>query len=329
MGIAASPAPRVPQRLTSALACACVCAGYQSALGCRDCRVPHYYHGEQYLQSRCWCLQVLSHIATNLRDIHAANYVHGDVKPEHILLLRRENRWTVIDHDKAAVSGTLVTLDYTLEYAAPEVVAASYADTTVAMQPSLDSWALGVIAYELLTGDKALDTATDGKESVRTSPLCGPPQCACVGNPMLSDARATLYAAPGAAQRLRKGRCVAGLRRVVPVGMCNENYNKQKPQATLLTELTSMSMEAKDQVLDIVAGILNKDSMQVIAQLRGFQKLPWEDGRITEGTLRQLGVFREPVLGLLRRDSAQRATPQDLCTVCEQVVMSQTTTADV
>lgn len=123
-------------------------------------------------KSLCGYLQVLSHIATRLHDIHAANCVHGDVKPAHILLLQRENRWTLIDFDKAATTGTEVTLDYTLEYAAPEVVAASDAGETIAAQPSVDAWALGVIAYELLTGSKALDSTNDGEEAVRSPPLC-------------------------------------------------------------------------------------------------------------------------------------------------------------
>ena len=125
----------------------------------------------------CGCLQVLSHIATRLRDIHAANFVHCDVKPAHILLLQRQNRWTVIDFDKAAPLGTPIAPAYTLDYAAPEVVAAGAGGGTVPAQPSMDAWALGVIAFELLTGRKALHAAVDGTDTVcsHTRLLRGPP----------------------------------------------------------------------------------------------------------------------------------------------------------
>lgn len=70
---------------------------------------------------------------------------------------------------------------------------------------------------------------------------------------------------------------------------------------------------------------VEQKSVQVAAQLRGVMKLPWEAGRLTDGTLQQLGVFRQAVLGLLRRDPAQRVTVQALCAVCDNVVSSQTT----
>ena len=68
--------------------------------------------------------------------------------------------------------------------------------------------------------------------------------------------------------------------------------------------------------------------VQVRAQLRGDAELPWEGDRFAADT-RQLGVFREAVLGLLRRDPAQRATVEDLCGACTSVVTSQTTIGPV
>lgn len=112
-------------------------------------------------------LQVMSHVATRLSDIHAANFVHCDVKPAHILLLPRQNRWTVIDFDKAAAIGTAVAPNCILDYAAPEVVAAVTAGGTIEAVPAMDAWALGVVAYELLTGRRALDSSKGNKDSVR------------------------------------------------------------------------------------------------------------------------------------------------------------------
>lgn len=120
-------------------------------------------------------LQVLAHVATRLKEIHAAGYVHRDVKPAHILLLPHENRWTLIDFDRVAAIGTAARPAATLEYAPPEVFAAmSSGGRPIEAHPALDSWALGVVAYELLTGNKALDTTRDGPEAVRHPPLPRP-----------------------------------------------------------------------------------------------------------------------------------------------------------
>lgn len=64
--------------------------------------------------------------------------------------------------------------------------------------------------------------------------------------------------------------------------------------------------------------------MQVRAQLRGEADLPWEGSRLADAA-KQLGVFKKAVLGLLRRDPVQRATVEDLCGACNDVVASQTT----
>ena len=113
-------------------------------------------------------LQVLSHTATRLRDIHAAGFVHCDIRPVHILLMSRQNRWTVIDFDKAAAIGAPVAPDCTLDYAAPEVVAAVAGGGAIPAQPAMDAWALGVVSFELLTGKRALESAKDGQASVRS-----------------------------------------------------------------------------------------------------------------------------------------------------------------
>ena len=70
--------------------------------------------------------------------------------------------------------------------------------------------------------------------------------------------------------------------------------------------------------------------VQVLAKLRGEQELPWE-GDLAEknpATRRQLGLFRESVLALLRRDPAQRASLADFCHTANSVFSSPTTIAD-
>lgn len=118
-------------------------------------------------------LQVLAHAATRLRDVHAANFVHGAVKPAHILLLPRENRWTLVDFDRAAAVGEEVTPEAQLDYSPPEVLAAAASGSeSIRAHPSQDAWALGVVAFELLTGKKALDPARDGQRTVLSAYPC-------------------------------------------------------------------------------------------------------------------------------------------------------------
>ena len=111
---------------------------------------------------------VLAHVATRLRDMHDAGYVHRDIKPENVMFLPRENRWTVIDFGCAACSWTTAQLAYTLVYAPPEVAqAVSAGAKTVQVTPAMDAWALGVVAFELLTGQSAFRLVIEGRDSVR------------------------------------------------------------------------------------------------------------------------------------------------------------------
>ena len=118
-------------------------------------------------------VSVLAHVATRLRDMHAAGYVHRDVKPENIMFLPRENRLTVVNFGCAARCGEFALLAYTLVYAPPEVAQAMHAGSvTIEVTPAMDAWALGVVAFELLTRQSAFHLAIEGRDSVRLpSPL--------------------------------------------------------------------------------------------------------------------------------------------------------------
>ena len=118
-------------------------------------------------------VQVLSHVSARLADMHEAGYVHRDIKPANVMWLPRENRWTVIDFGCTARTGDSVALAFTLTYAAPEVVRAFVTQQrSVEASPAVDAWALGVMAFELLTGAPAFQPLTHGCESVWRTSFC-------------------------------------------------------------------------------------------------------------------------------------------------------------
>jgi hypothetical protein len=99
-----------------------------------------------------------------LKAVHQLHVgmVHCDLKPQNVVKVGDEDRWKLIDFATAWDDGDEVPLDYTLRYAAPEVIkaVAASAATTVRRcssdmwSSSLDNTYLGVMAYELYTGER-------------------------------------------------------------------------------------------------------------------------------------------------------------------------------
>lgn len=95
-------------------------------------------------------------MAERLRTLHAAGLVHRDLKPANILWLPRTNSWTIIDFATVAHCGEDAHAAYSLPYAAPEAIRAGVHGGKMQIKCELDSWSLGVIAYELLTRQPAV-----------------------------------------------------------------------------------------------------------------------------------------------------------------------------
>lgn len=136
--------------------------------------IVHRFHAEEHLVERFWegstymvsltltivflcCVktheQVINRVAERLMVLHEAGLVHRDMKSANILWLPRMNAWTIIDFECVATCGELRDPAFTAQYAAPEAVKAAARCERMRVSTSLDSWSLGVVAFELLTGE--------------------------------------------------------------------------------------------------------------------------------------------------------------------------------
>lgn len=63
-------------------------------------------------------------------------------------------------------------------------------------------------------------------------------------------------------------------------------------------------------------------TVQVTDQITGSYsaQLPWEKPGQREAVLKALGVLADPVLGLLRRDPAERTPAWDFCRTCAELL---------
>ena len=113
---------------------------------------------------------MLANISKRLASLHDAGYVHRDLKPANVMWLPRQNRWTVIDFGCVARAGEDAPLSFTLAYAAPEVAAAYRGERwDIEAHPALDTWSLGIMAFEMLTRAPAFNMLADGCGGVRSS----------------------------------------------------------------------------------------------------------------------------------------------------------------
>ena len=119
------------------------------------------------------CIQIIGQVASCLAELHGHGWVHRDLKPGNIMFLPRTASWTLIDFGLAARAGETARLGFTLAYAAPEVIAAAdIGSKSVTADTAVDAWALGVMAFELLTGRPIFCPLTDSSDDVRLWHAC-------------------------------------------------------------------------------------------------------------------------------------------------------------
>ncbi|XDV40039.1 hypothetical protein PO909_009200 [Leuciscus waleckii] len=104
---------------------------------------------------------VMSQLSGAVSHLHSLGFVHRDIKPENIFLCDRVCRWVKLgDFGLARAKGTKVrAVWYNSPFCVPEMECAKTVskakeeaeDTWMTVEPSLDTWSLGILIYCLLT----------------------------------------------------------------------------------------------------------------------------------------------------------------------------------
>lgn len=98
--------------------------------------------------------RLLAEVAGALRDLHAAGWLHGDLKPANVLMMADGSVRLADFGLSAELEGTHAYLPVagTSDYVPPEWWSERVSERGMAMRTTRDVWAFGVLAHQLLTG---------------------------------------------------------------------------------------------------------------------------------------------------------------------------------
>ncbi|XP_066539090.1 uncharacterized serine/threonine-protein kinase SBK3 isoform X2 [Hoplias malabaricus] len=126
---------------------------------------------------------VMSQLSGAVSHLHSLGFVHRDIKPENVFLYDRRCRWVKLgDFGLVRARGTQVRpVWYNSPFCVPEVEHAKEErkesngdeeeeeeETWMLVEPSLDTWALGVLVYCLLTGCFPWEESTSDDSGFRS-----------------------------------------------------------------------------------------------------------------------------------------------------------------
>lgn len=107
--------------------------------------------------------KILMHdVACALSQLHSMGLVQMDIRPANVMFFGKEGAWKLVDFENWAWAGQPADVSYALRYSSPEIPAADLAgDATIAADPSFDMFALGILAFEVMTGKRFYGSASD------------------------------------------------------------------------------------------------------------------------------------------------------------------------
>ncbi|KAK3270534.1 hypothetical protein CYMTET_21071 [Cymbomonas tetramitiformis] len=115
-------------------------------------------------------LAIMHDVFAALRFMHDdVGMVHGDMKPANVVKFAAEDVWKLVDMATASPVGEEARVEYTLRYAAPEVVRGALAGSgeVAAREPAADMWSAGVMMFELYTGRRLFGDDVGDEEVLR------------------------------------------------------------------------------------------------------------------------------------------------------------------
>ena len=120
-------------------------------------------HGDEFDKK-----DVCRQMCCGLQHLHAAGVVHGDLKPENIMVREVAGRWLVKLADFGAAStidGDICDYGQTVAYRSPEMVVGD----TNAMRPPADVWSCACIIFEIFCDNVLFDPTSSNHYSARST----------------------------------------------------------------------------------------------------------------------------------------------------------------